>query len=684
MFQPISEPVIIFALAMIIFLVSPLLMKKIHLPGIVGPILAGVLIGPNGLNLLARDATIELLGTVGLLFIIFIAGLELDIEGFLKYRHRSLLFGFVSFTFPLILGFIVGVSFGFSLPGSLLLGSIVGSHTLLSYPIASKFGLTKQKAVITTVGGTLVTDVLAMLFLAVISGMATGDVNLSFWVKLISSTVIFAGLIFLIVPYLTKHVLRIEGLDGSSEFNYVMMILFISGWMALYAGLEPIIGAFLAGLSLNRYIFSQGPLMNRINFTANALFIPFFLLSVGMLMNIAALFSSLRALLLTVFITFSLFAGKFLAAYLTKHFFHYSTDEVGLIFGLTIPQAAATLAATLVGFDLALINQNTVNAIIIMILISAVIGPFFTEKYGRKLVNESTHEEVSTKKSERILIPVSNPESVESLMDVGFLVRAALKSDEAIYPLKVVKNHTKLAEQEVAEAEKLLGHAIFYASGAEIPVRPLTRVDYSIGKAIERAITEEMITTVISGWNGKPNQTDKIFGQIIDNVIDHTYIRHLIVKEQEAIQLTERLVVILPKQILYKPGFKDAVQITKQIVKQLNCQILYVVMDDDFEQTKDAILSIKPVNKLSFTHLPDWTMVERYCLKLVPHDLILAISARKGTIGWHPSLDQLPLKLAEHSNQNFIVFYPYENYELDIRGKRQTPLSVVSAHYDDE
>ena len=683
MFQPISEPVIIFALAMIIFLVSPLLMKKIHLPGIIGPILAGVIIGPNGLNLLARDVTIELLGTVGLLFIIFIAGLELDIEGFLKYRHRSLLFGLMSFTFPLIFGFIVGLSFGFSLAGSLLLGSIVGSHTLLSYPIASKFGLTKQKAVITTVGGTLVTDVLAMLFLAVISGMTMGEVNLSFWIKLLGSTVIFAGLIFLIVPYLTKYFFRIEGLDGSSEFNYVMMILFISGWMALYAGLEPIIGAFLAGLSLNRYIFSQGPLMNRINFTANTLFIPFFLLSVGMLMNVTALFSSLRALLLTLFITFSLFAGKYLAAYLTKYFFHYSTDEVHLIFGLTTPQAAATLAATLVGFDLALINQNTVNAIIIMILISTVIGPYFTEKHSRKLLKESAHEEVTSKKAERILIPVSNPESVESLMDVGFLVRAAIKSDEAIYPLKVVQNHTKQAEQEVIEAEKLLGHAIFYAAGAEIPVRPLTRVGQSIGKAIERAITEEMITTVISGWNGKPNQTDKIFGRIIDNVIDHTYIRHLIVKEQEPIQLTERLIVILPKQIMYKPGFKDAIRITKQIVKQLNCQILYVVMDDDFEQTKETIASIKPVNKLSFTHLPDWTMVERYCLKLAPHDLILAISARKGTIGWHPSLDELPLKLSEHSDQNFIVFYPYENYELDIRGKRQTPLSVASAQYDD-
>lgn len=683
MFDNITEPVVIVAVAMMIFLATPLLMRKINLPGIVGPILAGVVLGPNGLNLLARDSTIELLGTVGLLFIIFIAGLELDIDGFLKYRHRSLTFGLLSFFGPLILGFSVGILFQFSIAGSLLIGSIVGSHTLLSYPIASKLGLTKQKAVITTVGGTLVTDVLAMLFLAIISGMSAGDVGLHFWVRLLVSTTIYVGLVFLIIPSLTKHVFRLNGLDGASEFNYVMVVLFVTGWMAMYAGLEPIIGAFLAGLSLNRYIFSQGALMNRINFTANALFIPFFLLSVGMLMNVAALFSSVQALLLTLFITLSLFTGKSLAAYLTTRLFDYSKDEAWLVLGLTIPQAAATLAATLVGFDLALINQNTVNAIIIMILISTIIGPFLTEKYGRKLLQDTHVEEQPNKRAERILIPMSNPTSVEPLMDLGFLVRASLKSTEPLFPLKVVKKHAKQAEKDVIDAEKMLGHAIFYAAGAEVPVRPLTRVGLNVGKTIERTITEESITTVISGWSGTPTQSEKMFGSIIDNVIDHTYIRHLIVKEDEPIQMTKRLVVILPKQVLYKPGFTDAINITKNIVKQLNCKVLYVIMDDDFEETKQAIEQIKPINQPSFTHLPDWFLVERYCLKLPSHDLILAISARKGTIGWHPSLDELPRKLALHSTHNFIVFYPYENYELDVRGQRQTPLSVISAQYDE-
>ncbi|WP_342767328.1 cation:proton antiporter [Streptohalobacillus salinus] len=682
MFEPITEPVIIFAIAVLIFLITPILMKKLHMPGIVGPILAGVMVGPYGLNLLARDATIELLGTVGLLFIIFIAGLELDIEGFMKYRHRSLIFGLLSFGFPLILGFSVGIVFQFSIPASLLLGSIVGSHTLLSYPIASKMGISKNKAIITTVGGTLVTDVLAMLFLAVISGMSVGQVNAYFWLQLILSTGIYALLIFLLVPFLTKHFFKIDGLDGASEFNYVLVILFVSGWMALYAGLEPIIGAFLAGLSLNRYIFSQGSLMNRIDFTANALFIPFFLLSVGMLMDVTALFASVQSIMLTFLITFSLFIGKSGAAFLSAKLFNYSKTESLVILGLTIPQAAATLAATLVGFDLNLINQNTVNAIIIMILISTIVGPSLTEKYGRRLVKAQTETEPDPeKRPERILIPIANPHTMEALMDLGFLVRASLQSDEPLYPLKVIKNHAKQAEADVATAEKMLGHAMFYAAGAEVPIRPLTRISLSVGKGIERAITEERITTVISGWKGPKTHSEKVFGGVIDNVIDHTYIRHLIVKETEPIQMTKRLVVILPKQILYKPGFKDAIRITKNIIKQLNCTVLYIVMDDDFEATKSVIEEIKPINQLSFTHLPDWEMLERYCLKLAKQDLVMAISARQGTIGWHPSLENLPRKLSDNVSQNFIIFYPFENYELDLRGQRKTPMSVISATY---
>ncbi|MBM7540266.1 cation:proton antiporter [Amphibacillus cookii] len=683
MFEPIQEPVIIFAIAVIIFLVTPFIMTKLKMPGIVGPIVAGIIIGPYGLNILARDSTIELLGTVGLLFIIFIAGLELDIDGFKKYKNRSLLFGLLSFNIPLLIGSLLGIVAGFSIPASLLLGSILGSHTLLAYPIASKIGVNKNKAVITTIGGTLVTDSFAMIFLAVISGMAIGEVNAQFWFELIISTAVYAAIILGAVPYLSKSFFKISGIDGANEFNYVLVVLFVSGWMALYAGLQPIIGAFLAGLSLNRYIFQHGSLMNRINFTANALFIPFFLLSVGMLMDLSVLFTSIEAWLLTIGIVLSLLAGKYLASWITAKVYHYHANERYLMFGLSTPQAAATLAATLVGFDLGLLNQATVNAIIIMILVSCVIGPYLTEKFARKLARSSAKpiEDTTEKKPERILIPVANPDTMEALMDLGFLVRIASKSTEPIYPLKVIDKDAKVAESDVATAEKMLGHAIFYAAGAEIPVRPLTRVDHSIGWGIERAVTEERITTIITGWNGAKTNTEKVFGGIIDNVLDHTYIRSMIVKQVQPIQTTERMIVVLPKGITAKPGFKDALQIVKHIVKQLSCKLMFIIMDDDFEAMESYIRQIKPHHSASFSHFPDWEMLERYCLKLGRDDLVVAISARKGTVAWHPSLEALPQKLSEKVTQNFIIFYPYENKEIDVRGARGTSLPHIHTEW---
>jgi len=418
--------------------------------------------------------------------------------------------------------------------------------------------------------------------------------------------------------------------------------------------------------------------MNRINFSANALFIPFFLLSVGMLMDLSVLVSNPEAWGLTGFIFVSLVTGKYLASYLTAKIFHYNITERNIMFGLSIPQAAATLAATLVGFDLGLIDQVTVNAIIIIILLSCVIGPYMTEKYARKLAltELETTEDSKEKRPERILIPIANPATMESLLDLGFLVRKATNSTEPIYPLKVVRRAVKEAEVDVATAEKMLGHALFYAAGAEVPVRPLTRVDNSIGKGIERAVTEERITTIVTGWNGAKSNSQKVFGGVIDNVLDHTYNRAMIVRQVQPIQNTERMVVILPRGIINKPGFKDALKIVKNIVKQLSCKVLFIVMDDDFEQYETFIHSIKLLTSESFNHLPDWEMLERYCTLLTKDDLILVISARKGTVAWHPSLEALPTKLSENSKQNFIIFYPYENKEIDVRGARGTELPV--------
>lgn len=667
---------IIFAIAVFVFLVTPVLMTKMRIPGIIGPIIAGVILGPYGLHILERDSTIELLGTVGLLFIIFIAGLELDIDGFKKYKNKSIIFGLLSFFIPLIFGTLVGLYFEFNWAASLLLGSILGSHTLLAYPIASKLGVTKNKAVITAIGGTLLTDTLAMVFLAVIAGVATGDVNMQFWLSLIVSSLVFIAIIMFGVPLLSKWFFKNSNNDGAIEFNYVMVVLFTAGCLALFAGLQPIIGAFLAGLALNRHIFEHGALMNRINFTANALFIPFFLLSVGMLMDLKVLVSSPDAWILTLLILVSVVTGKYLASWLASKLFHFDKTEKNLIFGLSIPQAAATLAATLVGYELKLLNQQTVNAIIVIILISCVIGPYVTEKNARKLAmrGEQDTDPIDDKKPERILIPIANPSTMESLLDLSFLIRRVKDSNEPIYPLTVVRKHVKDAETDVASAEKMLGHALFYASGAEIPIRVLTRVDSNIGKGIERAVTEERITTIITGWNADKSISQKVFGGVIDNVLDHTYNRALIVRQTQTIQTTEKIIVILPKGIITKPGFKDSIRIVKGMVKQLNCTIQFVVMHDELSIYEAYIKEIKPQVTAKFVQMHDWKALEEFYTKLGKTDLIIAISARKGTLAWHPNLEKLPMKLAKNNDQNFIIFYPFENKEVDLRGSRGTAL----------
>ncbi|MCP3031917.1 cation:proton antiporter [Halobacillus sp. A1] len=672
---PLQEPVIIFGLAVLMFLFFPILMGKLRIPAIIGPIVAGIIIGPNGLNLLARDSTIELLGTVGLLFIIFIAGLELDIDGFKKYRKRSVVFGVLSFCIPLVLGTAVGVYLGFSIPASILLGSIVGSHTLLGYPIVSRLGVTKNKAVTTAIGGTLLTDTLAMLVLAVITGAAEGELSVGFWAQLIIATTLFALGVLVLTPYLSKWFFKNSNNDGATEFNFVMAVLFVAGSIALFAGLQPIIGAFLAGLALNRYIYDHGPLMNRIRFTANALFIPFFLLSVGMLMDLSVLISSPEAWVVTGLILFAVIFGKALAGWITSKVYGYTVKERKLIFGLSISQAAATLASTLVGFEIGLLNQQTVNAVIVMILLTCILGPYFSEKYARKLATRQEQSPQDETMPERILIPLANPGTMESLMDLGFILKKAKGTEEPLYPLSVVQKDLKKATAEVAHAERMLGHSVIYASGADVPVKLLTRVDRNIGLGIERAVAEERITTIIAGWNGQKVGSQKIFGGIIDNFLEHTYQRSLITKIQHPLNMTERIIMIIPNNVAFKPGFDDSISIIKDIAVQLNASLKGYVVKDNLDTYQSVSDRIRPGIQIDLCSAESWeSLYEENLQDIKNNDLVILVSARRGTVAWHPELERLPKILADMSRGSLIVFYPTEMKEADIRGTRGTEL----------
>ena len=351
---PLTNPVLIFSVILFIILLAPILLHRLKIPDLIGLIIAGALIGPNGFEIMARDSSIELFGTVGLLYIMFIAGLEIDMADLKKNYGKTLVFGLYTFLIPMVLGTITGVYLlGFSWITSTLLASMYASHTLITYPIVSKYGITKNRAVSMAIGGTVITCILSLLVLAVVVGMSTGEINQQFWVKLGVSSAVFMAIVMIGFPILGRWFFkRYE--DNVGQYIFVLALVFLASFLAESAGLEAIIGAFLTGLSLNRLIPNTSALMNRIDFVGNAIFIPFFLIGVGMLVDISTFTSGWSALLVAVVMTVVATGTKFIAARLTEKSFKLTKDEGRLLFGLSNAQAAATLAAVLIGYNLIL------------------------------------------------------------------------------------------------------------------------------------------------------------------------------------------------------------------------------------------------------------------------------------------------------------------------------------------
>jgi len=357
---PIHDPVLIFSIVMAIVLIAPLLAEKIKLPGIIGLIFAGVLIGPHLFGILERDKTIELLSTIGILYIMFLAGLEINLEQVKQNKHYSIVFGLFTFAIPLVIGTASGILFlNMGILAAILLASMFSSHTLLTFPIISRLGLAKNRSVTTTIGGTIITDTLAFVVLAVVLAVNQGELTFFFWLKLIILAIIFVVIVLFILPIVSRWFFRhLASQTGIEEYVFVITVLFISAYLSHLAGLEPIIGAFLAGLSLNSQIPEKSTLMNRIQFVGNSLFIPFFLISVGMLIDPKVFVANLNALKVSLVMVIVAIIAKLIAAYISGKIFKFTKIEMGIIFSMSVNQAAATLAAVTVGYRVGIFDDS--------------------------------------------------------------------------------------------------------------------------------------------------------------------------------------------------------------------------------------------------------------------------------------------------------------------------------------
>ncbi len=656
---PFEDPVIIFALVMLIILLAPIAAKKLKLPAIVGLILAGTIVGPGLLGLLERDFTIELLGTVGLLYLMFMAGLSLDLIQFEKLRNKSIGFGLVSFLLPQLAALAAGVYLlEYSIATSLLLGSIVGSHTLLAYPIAERLGITKNMGVTMSMGGTLVTDTLSLGVLAVVAGTVGDSSGAGYWTGFAASVVAFVAISVLLLPRLGRWFFRNVKSRENMDYIFLVAILFTTAFFAELAGLAPIIGAFLAGLLLNRLVPASGTLMSRVQFVGNALFIPFFLISVGMLVDVSVLGSLDVWMKATVF-SVLVFAGKGIASLGITKLFKFSREEGFVIFGLTTPQSAATLAVTLIGYDLGFFDATAVNAVVIMILITCLVGPWLVEKYGRAVaIQEDKKPYKSSEAPQRILVPLANPETSDALMDIAFMVRNQ-KMDQPLYPLTVAREGRD-TEAQVARGEKMLSHAVIHAAAADVPVNPVTRVDLNIAKGIARAVSEMRISNIIIGWNGQISAKQKIFGSILDQLLEEVQTMIMVSKIERPVNSSKRIVVAVPPFAEFEPGFTEAVRSLKLMADQIGDDLVILTTEARQSFVKPRVDSIQPEPDVTFETIEKWGDLPAWYDDFKDEgDLFVLLSARDGAISWRPGLDRLPRVIAQrYPDVSFITVYP--------------------------
>jgi len=676
---PLEEPVPIFALVLFIILFVPLSLKKLRVPGLIGLVIAGIVVGPFGLNVLERDASIILFGTVGLLYLMFQAGLEIDLTDFMKNRNQSLIFGLLSALLPVIGGTLLGrYVLQFSWPASILLSSMMASHTLLAYPIVSRMGISRNPVVAMTIGGTLIADTIALIILAVISGTQEGALDAVFWLRLLIALPALGFIILGIFPRIGAWFFRNEQSDGSAQYVFVLMVVFAAAFLAELVGLEPILGAFLAGLALNRLIPHTSPLMSRIEFMGNTLFIPFFLISVGMLVDLRVLFQGGNVLLVAGTMILLALAGKWLAAFIVQQMFRYSVTERNLIFGLSAARAAATLAIALVGFDLFLFNEDVLNGAVLMILITSLISSFVVENAARQLaLAEKERLPDLMEVPERILVPISNPATVEQLIDLAVMIRSP-QSKEPLYPLVVVKDD-EAARQRVLVSRKMLEKALKHAAASNTPIEIVSRVDLNVANGIRRAIQEKVITDVIIGWNGEVTASRRIFGTVLDNLLESIPQMILVSKMTHPLNITRRIITLLPPYAECESGFGHLLQRLIVLARQTAAPIYFYGATNTLNDLKATVQKAKPPVKAQYQEFTDWDDFLILGREVTQDDLLLVVSARENTISHIRQLNDIPTKLAQYfANQSFVILYPEQNSQETVRENDVGVLSAVT------
>jgi Kef-type K+ transport system membrane component KefB len=666
---PLTDPVLKFLLILSIILIAPILLNKIRIPHLLGLIVAGAILGPKGFNLIERDSGIILSGTAGLLYIMFLAGLEIDLADFRKNRRKSLVFGLYTFLVPMILGILGGLYIlDFSISTSVLLASMFASHTLIAYPLVSKMGVSKNLAVNLTVGGTIITDTLALLVLALIVGMNTGEVNTAFWIRLSVSILIFGLIVLLLFPIIGKWFFKRFD-DNISQYIFVLFMLFLGSALAQIAGIEPIIGAFLSGLALNRLIPPTSPLMNRVEFVGNAIFIPFFLIGVGMLVDYRAFFKDWETVKVGAVMIIIATSAKFIAAWLTQKTYKLSIDQRRLIFGLSNAQAAATLAAVLVGYAIVigetptgepirLLNENVLNGTILMILFTCTIASLAAQK-GAKNIASQTNVDIGqvSEYQEKILIPINNLETVDELITLGIALKSK-KNYLGLYALNVIDNTSTDGSTEV-KARKVLTRAALTAAATDNVIQELLRYDNSLVNGITSVVRERDMTDLILGLHENQGISDSFLGYLTEGILLKCNTTTFIYKPALQSILIKRYILILPSNAELEIGFPFWLNKVMNLSANSGTELVFFASNETIR-----ILSAKEQlnsSAVGFKEMHSWDDLPTLQKDLKEDDHLIIVLSRKDKPSYSKNMERIPSFLcSNYKDMGFILIYPIQ------------------------
>lgn len=683
---PIEDPVLKFLLVLIIILAAPLLLNKIKVPHLLGLIIAGAVIGPNGFNVLSRDSSIVVTGTTGLLYIMFLAGLEIDMGDFKKNKWKSLTFGIYTFTVPFILGFIGAYYLlHFNILTSVLFASLFSSHTLIAYPLVSKLGIAKNLAVNITVGGTMITDVLALLVLAVVVGMSQGDVGTAFWVKLSVSFIVFALIVLFIFPIIGRWFFKKVD-DKISQYIFVLVMIYLAAMLAELAGVEAIIGAFFAGLALNRLIPHTSSLMNRVEFVGNAIFIPFFLISVGMLIDFKVFFESLETLEVAGIMLIASIGGKYLAAVATQKTFRLSKDEGKLIFGLSSASAAATLASVMVGYNIIisetetgepirLLNEHVLNGSILLILISCTISSFISMASAQKIAESDNEDTVSgtNHEEENILLAINHEETVERMVNLGILVKAHSNTED-LFALNVINEDKN--ESSVKNAEKLLHQAVDAAAAADVKLQSLKRYDNDVINGVNNVIKEQNITDLIIGLEDEKGFSPSFVYNLYNGYLQNDDVNVLVYHAAQPLSTIKKYAVMIPENAHKEAGFFHALLRVWNIARNSGATVVFYTPENILEILQKII---KKANiEAEFIIMNSWRDGEKTAAQLKEDEALIVFMARREMQSYVPRMRLIPELLNKYlNNNNYLLIFPFSEFD-----KNNPEIRSVGNHGD--